>query len=68
MPIPKIAHKSLETTAPSDLITHTVKGGPVSQKWLLWIKSHNSNLEENSMLFVNYFLKHCIIFCDFYCT
>lgn len=66
MPIPKIAHKSLETMAPSDLITHTVRN-PSKSEVVIVDKSHNSILEENSMLFVNYFLIHCIIFCDFYC-
>lgn len=50
MPLPKIAHKLLESMAPSDLITHTVKGRPVSQKWLLCIKSHNTSLEKKKTL------------------
>lgn len=63
MPITKIAPKSLASMTPSDLITHTVEGSPVSQKWLLCTKKNcNSILEKNYMLFVNYFIKHCIIF------
>lgn len=55
MPIPKIAHKSLESMAPSDLITHTVKGRPVSQMWLLCIKSRNTSLEKNKCSLPNTF-------------
>lgn len=48
MPIPKIAPKSLASMTPSDLITHTVEGSPVSQKWLLCAKKNcNSILEKN---------------------